>query len=44
MEKGVEQGIKKVIRQLLATQSAEQVAQLTNLPLEMIMQVKQQNS
>jgi hypothetical protein len=43
VEQGMEQGIKKIISQLLATQSPEQVAKLTNLPLNMIMQVKQQN-
>ena len=40
IEKGIEKGMEKIILKLLATQSPEQVASLTDLPFEMIVQIK----
>ena len=39
-EKGIEKGIEKTIRQLLATQSPEQVAKLTGLTIDRIIKIK----
>lgn len=40
MEQGLEQGIETVIKQLLSSQSPEQVANLIQLPLDKIMHIK----
>lgn len=37
---GLEQGMEKIVRQLLITLSTEQVAKLTDLPLEKIVEIK----
>jgi len=39
-EKGMEKGIEKIIRQLLTTQSPEQVAKLTGLSIDSIIKIK----
>ncbi len=39
-EKGMEKGIEKIIRQLLTTQSPEQVAKLTGLTIDRIIKIK----
>jgi len=39
-EKGMEKGIEKIIRQLLTTQSPEQVAKLTGLSIDSILKIK----
>ena len=39
-EQGMEKGIEKIIRQLLTTQSPEQVAKLTGLTIDRIIKIK----
>ena len=43
-EKGMEKGIEKIIRQLLITQSPEQVAKLTGLTIDSIIKIKDETN
>jgi len=40
IEQGIEQGMQKIVKQLLKQQSPETVAKITDLPIEMIMAIK----
>lgn len=40
MEQGIEQGIQKIVKQLLKQQPPETVAKITDLPIELVMAIK----
>jgi hypothetical protein len=44
MEKGMEKGMVAIVEQLLKTLSPEQVAKLSNLPLEKIIKIKNETT